>query len=75
MTLGVVSTYRNEGLGSRLVQQCEQLVEHDPECGVLYLHVITYNHAAIRLYEKLGFHRVEVCNTYDYVSCCCWPFV
>ena len=29
------------------------------ECGALYLHVITYNKGAIRLYEKLGFMKVK----------------
>lgn len=28
-------------------------------CGALYLHVITYNKGAIRMYERLGFKRVK----------------
>jgi ribosomal protein S18 acetylase RimI-like enzyme len=28
-------------------------------CGALYLHVITYNKGAIRMYERLGFMRVK----------------
>jgi ribosomal protein S18 acetylase RimI-like enzyme len=59
MTLGVVRSRRKSGLGSHLVQLCQRLVEQDPDCGVLYLHVITFNAGAIRLYENLGFYRVE----------------
>jgi ribosomal protein S18 acetylase RimI-like enzyme len=64
MTLGVVPSCRKAGLGSQLVQRCQQLVEDDPSCGVLYLHVITFNAGAIRLYEKLGFYRVEEIENY-----------
>lgn len=59
MTLGTVDRYRHAGLGTELVQKCVEQVQQDPSCGVLYLHVITFNQAAIRLYEKMGFYRVE----------------
>ena len=66
MTLGTASEYRMAGLGSHLVQQCMDQVEQDPRCGALYLHVITHNQGAIRLYEKLGFYRVqEIPDYYD----------
>jgi ribosomal protein S18 acetylase RimI-like enzyme len=64
MTLGVIPSCRKAGLGSQLVQWCQRLVESDPGCGVLYLHVITFNAGAIRLYEKLGFYRVEEIENY-----------
>ena len=74
MTLGTVTKYRGAGLGSIMVQKCVEQVERELRCGVLYLHVITYNKAAIRLYEKLGFHRVEEIPKYytidnEYHSC------
>lgn len=59
MTLGTVTEFRHAGLGTRLVQECIDQVEREPQCGTLYLHVITHNQGAIRLYEKLGFYRVE----------------
>lgn len=64
MTLGTLADYRHAGIGSALVQQCIAQVERDPACGVLYLHVITFNAAAIRFYEKLGFYRVEEIDDY-----------
>ena len=59
MTLGTVSNYRHAGIGTALVEKCIEQVMNDPCCGVLYLHVITLNHAAIRFYERLGFWRVQ----------------
>jgi histone acetyltransferase MCC1 len=66
MTLGTVDRYRNVGLGTAMVRKCMEQVEEDPSCGVLYLHVIVTNQAAIRFYEKLGFDRVhEIPNYYS----------
>jgi ribosomal protein S18 acetylase RimI-like enzyme len=59
MTLGTVTHYRQSGLGTTMIQRCIEEVERHPECGVLYLHVITFNEPAIRFYEKLGFYRVQ----------------
>ena len=64
MTLGTTSEYRHLGLGTALVEKCIQQVENDPHCGVLYLHVITLNVAAIRFYERLGFWRVQEIGKY-----------
>ena len=60
MTLGTVTEYRSLGLASSLIQQCvANIVNKDPKCGALYLHVITINQAAIKFYERLGFWRVQ----------------
>ena len=64
MTLGTVEDYRNLGVATSLIHKCIQLVERDTSCGALYLHVIPYNHAAIRFYEKLGFYRVSTISDY-----------
>lgn len=48
MTLGTVEEYRHYGIATSLVEQCMDLVQDDPTCGALYLHVIPFNHAAIR---------------------------
>jgi histone acetyltransferase MCC1 len=57
MTVGTVA--RQAGLGTQMTQQCIEQVQRDPGCGVLYLHVLTNNVAAIRMYERLGFYRVQ----------------
>lgn len=59
MTLGTVSEFRNARLATSLVEKCIRIVEDNERCGALYLHVITFNTAAIRLYERLGFYRVK----------------
>lgn len=64
MTLGTVEEYRNLGVATSLIQKCMEQVEQDKTCGALYLHVIPYNDAAIRFYEKLGFYRVSTIPDY-----------
>lgn len=59
MTLGSSPTMRRKGLSTKLVSDCIRLVQQVKDCGAIYLHVITYNDAAIRFYEKLGFYRIE----------------
>merc|ERR1712062_582878 len=64
MTLGTISKYRHCGLATKLANICIQLAANIPSCGVIYLHVITGNNIAIRLYEKLGFQRIHIVNDY-----------
>jgi ribosomal protein S18 acetylase RimI-like enzyme len=58
MTLGTAAEFRNIRLATTLIQDVNRMVELDATCGALYLHVITFNDAAIRFYERLGFYRV-----------------
>uniref|UniRef100_A0A7S2N4T1 N-alpha-acetyltransferase 60 n=1 Tax=Helicotheca tamesis TaxID=374047 RepID=A0A7S2N4T1_9STRA len=65
MTLGTVRYYRNRGIASMLVEKAiRDVVEGDEACGVVYLHVITYNERAIGFYERLGFVRVKEIQDY-----------
>jgi ribosomal protein S18 acetylase RimI-like enzyme len=65
MTLGTADDYRKHGLATYLIQQCiAQQVQNDTQCGALYLHVLDSNVAALRFYEKLGFHRVKLIPNY-----------
>mmetsp|Transcript_9713 Transcript_9713/g.8247 ORF Transcript_9713/g.8247 Transcript_9713/m.8247 type:complete len:116 (-) Transcript_9713:9-356(-) len=46
-------------LASELVLRAlEDVKQHHPDCGAMFLHVIDYNKTAIRMYEKLGFQCV-----------------
>jgi hypothetical protein len=62
MTVG--TNIRGYGLGSYMIQKCIEQVERDPQCGTLYLHVLTDNYAAIAMYEKLGFYKVQEIPNY-----------
>ena len=64
MTLGSNESFRGLGLGSKLIHECINIVEQVQSCGVIYLHVITYNKTAIRFYERLGFHRIKEIDDY-----------
>lgn len=64
MTLGTVTEFRHLRLATMLVQRVMSIVEEDAQCACLYLHVITFNQAAIRFYEKLGFYRVTEMKDY-----------
>jgi ribosomal protein S18 acetylase RimI-like enzyme len=55
MTLGTAVEYRHLGIGTTLVERAVSHAQQDERCGAVYLHVITYNQAAISFYEKLGF--------------------
>mmetsp|Transcript_36923 Transcript_36923/g.89670 ORF Transcript_36923/g.89670 Transcript_36923/m.89670 type:complete len:365 (-) Transcript_36923:1519-2613(-) len=65
MTLGTVEKVRKQGLATTMIEECmQQVVENDPACGALYLHVITSNTSAIRFYERLEFWRVQEIEDY-----------
>ena len=56
MTIGVIDECRQMGLGSQLLAHNISLLEQNaPNCVAIWLHVIDYNHSAIKFYEKNGF--------------------
>merc|ERR1711908_23112 len=57
LTLGVVDGYRRRGLANELVRRSIEYYKEDERVKLIYLHVILYNTAAIRLYERNGFER------------------
>mmetsp|Transcript_3454 Transcript_3454/g.10429 ORF Transcript_3454/g.10429 Transcript_3454/m.10429 type:complete len:236 (-) Transcript_3454:11-718(-) len=78
LTLGSGSRYRRRGLASELLKRCMERAAAEPGCGCVYLHVITYNAAAIRFYEANGFIRLrEIQNYYriDGVDYACYVYV
>lgn len=56
MTLGVVDECRRMGLATKLLELTISYIQYtQPLCKLIYLHVITYNEAAIRFYERNDF--------------------
>lgn len=65
LTLGVVDGFRQRGLAKELLRRSIQHVESQlPEVQAVYLHVVTYNKAAIMLYESMNFTRLEEYNNF-----------
>lgn len=55
LTLGCREECRRQGLATVMVQRCLAHGREDPLCGAVYLHVVEYNEAALRFYEKNEF--------------------
>lgn len=59
LTLGVVESYRNLGIATSLIREVIKYASSIPTCRAVYLHVISYNNSAIRLYKKMLFKCVR----------------
>lgn len=60
LTLGIIDGFRRRGLARELLRQSIDYVDKNmPEVQAVYLHVVTYNEAAIQLYESMRFVRLE----------------
>lgn len=56
LTFGIVDELRRAGFASALLKETmKRISESDPDCRVVFLHVIDYNEPAMRLYQKNGF--------------------
>jgi len=67
-TLGVRTEIRRQGIASKLLQHCEDLAGQHPGCGMVLLHVITYNQSAVDFYEKHGYTKYRFCEDYYIVD-------
>jgi ribosomal protein S18 acetylase RimI-like enzyme len=58
MTIGVVDECRRFGLGTKMIDHTIKILrEQWPRCEVIYLHVVSYNEAALKFYERNRFIR------------------
>lgn len=68
LTLGVAESFRRRGLARELLRHAVLHVGRSlPEVQAVYLHVVTYNAAAIRLYESMRFLRVSQFQSFYYL--------
>merc|ERR1712060_154463 len=59
LTLGVCDGFRRRGLARELLKRSlEHVYTNMPQVHAVYLHVVTYNEAAIQLYESMKFFRI-----------------
>lgn len=66
LTMAVENSWRKRGIASSLLNACIDYANSRPECGLLYLHVITYNTSAMAFYEANGFRRI--CTVRDFYN-------
>mmetsp|Transcript_40725 Transcript_40725/g.127413 ORF Transcript_40725/g.127413 Transcript_40725/m.127413 type:complete len:167 (-) Transcript_40725:58-558(-) len=59
MTIGVCDAFRRRKVGSRLLRWGIERAASDTSCGALFLHVITWNKAAMRFYARNEFRYVR----------------
>ncbi|XP_028753334.1 histone acetyltransferase MCC1 isoform X1 [Neltuma alba] len=68
LTLGVVEAYRNLGIASSLIREVIKYASSIPTCRAVYLHVISYNNAAIFLYKKMSFKCVRRLQGFYFIN-------
>ncbi|KAK6936530.1 GNAT domain [Dillenia turbinata] len=68
LTLGVIETYRNLGIASSLIREVIKYARSISSCRAVYLHVISYNNAAICLYEKMSFKCIRKLHDFYYIN-------
>ncbi|CAI9767785.1 unnamed protein product [Fraxinus pennsylvanica] len=68
LTLGVVESHRNLGIASALIHKVIKYASSIPTCRAVYLHVISYNNAAIHLYQKMSFQCVRRLHNFYFIN-------
>jgi len=67
-TLAVWPKYLHLGLGTTLINATLKRFENDPKCKAVYLHVISYNKAAIKFYESNNFRLFTRITDYYFIN-------
>eukprot|EP00520_Triparma_pacifica_P013205 CAMPEP_0118637818 /NCGR_PEP_ID=MMETSP0785-20121206/3353_1 /TAXON_ID=91992 /ORGANISM="Bolidomonas pacifica, Strain CCMP 1866" /LENGTH=202 /DNA_ID=CAMNT_0006529025 /DNA_START=102 /DNA_END=707 /DNA_ORIENTATION=- len=68
LTLASTSSYRRQGIATKLLSSCLSHANSNRRCGAVYLHVITYNQAAMNFYSRHGFKRVGTLMDYYFID-------
>jgi|LauGreSBDMM110SN_4_FD.fasta_scaffold121000_1 ribosomal protein S18 acetylase RimI-like enzyme len=68
LTLGCKHEYRRHGLASILIDNVISYGNTNKYCGAVYLHVIHYNQAAIKFYEKNNFQYFQSIENFYTIS-------
>ena len=64
VSVAVLPPYRRQGLASQLIQESTKALATEYNAKEIILEVRSTNHAAIKLYEKLGFQRIRILKAY-----------
>ncbi|XP_073130698.1 histone acetyltransferase MCC1 [Henckelia pumila] len=68
LTLGVLESYRNLGIGNSLINEVVKFASNISTCRAVYLHVISYNIPAIHLYKKMSFQCLRRLYNFYYIN-------
>lgn len=68
LTLGVVDSYRNLGVAGSLIREVTKYASNISTCRAVYLHVISYNIPAIRLYKKMSFQCLRRLYNFYFIN-------
>lgn len=68
LTIGCVPQYRKQGVASKLIQMSIEYARTVPSCGAVYLHVIDYNHSAVKLYQKNRFQYLKTNQAFYHIN-------
>lgn len=68
LTLGVLQHAQQRGVGSSLLAAMRDLAAKSGCCSA-FLHVIDYNAAAIRFYQKHGFQELALMPQFYFIGC------
>lgn len=63
-TIGVMEEFRKHGLAQKMINWVIKQTANERIFKFVYLHVIEYNAAAIKLYERLGFKELGTLDNY-----------
>ena len=67
-TLGVIEEFRKKKVAQKLLQVALSTVDNNLNIKLILLHVIDYNTAAIRLYQKFDFHILEELDSFYHIE-------
>ncbi len=64
ISIAVLPEYRRRGIGKTLLIKALENLRNYYECSEAFLEVRVSNHGAIKLYESIGFTKIEILKRY-----------
>eukprot|EP00825_Cyclidium_porcatum_P029961 TRINITY_DN31863_c0_g1_i3.p1 TRINITY_DN31863_c0_g1~~TRINITY_DN31863_c0_g1_i3.p1 ORF type:complete len:254 (+),score=35.68 TRINITY_DN31863_c0_g1_i3:86-847(+) len=79
LTIGVINEFRKFGIGTQIINELKIIAQNNKNIKYIYLHMVTYNKAGTKFYqkngfqvleEKVGYYNIENQLYNAYVFCC-----
>ena len=65
LDIALLPEYRNQGIGTRLLQD---IIDEGDKGGHPVSIYVEFNNPALRLYQRLGFHQIQIHGIYYYIE-------